>query len=143
MDYAKVTEDTDLPERDLQEETKPSITDDPLDFVPGHFVDNIQGTPTINRKGYAVLAVQQGVSVTSEPVTLASETDFEYAEFKAVATNAEGKEYSGFGSAHVDRQDGDDKHLLNELAETRAMKRATAWATGIGVTAIEEMKNEL
>ena len=119
------------------------ISEDPLNVMPGHFVDTIQGVPTINRKGYAVLAEHYGISVTAEPVTLPSETDFEYAEFRAVATTEDGTEYSGFGSAHVDRQDGDDPHLLAELAETRAMKRATAWATGVGITAKSEMENSL
>jgi len=119
------------------------IATDPLSVMPKHFVDQIQGVPTINRKGYAVLAEHFNVSVTAEPITLPSETDFEYAEFRAVATTEDGQEYSGFGSAHVDRQDGDDKHLLAELAETRAMKRATAWATGVGITAYSEMSNSL
>jgi len=110
---------------------------------PKHFVDQIQGVPTINRKGYAVLAEHFNVSVTAEPITLPSETDFEYAEFRAVATTEDGQEYSGFGSAHINRQDGDDPHLLAELAETRAMKRATAWATGVGITAYTEMSNSL
>ena len=119
------------------------IATDPLSVMPQHFVDQIQGVPTINRKGYAVLAEHFNVSVTAEPITLPSETDFEYAEFRAVATTEDGTEYSGFGSAHVDRQDGDDPHLLAELAETRAMKRATAWATGVGITAYSEMSNSL
>lgn len=132
-------------EEDMQpvEETipeNPSVAEDPLDWVPGHFVDEIQGVPTINRKGYAVLAANFNVSVVAEPVTLPSETGFEYAAFRAIATTEDGQEYSGFGSAHIDRQDGDDKHLLAELAETRALKRATAWATGVGLTAVEEMK---
>jgi hypothetical protein len=121
----------------------PSVADDPVDWLPAHFIDQIQGVPTVNRKGYAVIASKYGVSVEAEPVTLPSETDFEYAEFRATATTAEGETYSGFGSAHVDRQDGDDKHLLAELAETRAMKRATAWATGVGMTAVEELQNDL
>jgi hypothetical protein len=119
------------------------IATDPLSVMPKHFVDQIQGVPTINRKGYAVLAEHFNVSVTAEPITLPSETDFEYAEFRAVATTEDGQEYSGFGSAHINRQDGDDKHLLAELAETRAMKRATAWATGVGITAYSEMSNSL
>ena len=123
-------------------ERKPGLAEDPVDWMPSHFVDSIQGVPTVNRKGYCVIAEQYGVSVTAEPVTLASETDFEYAEFQAIAEK-DGQEYSGFGSAHVDRMDGDDEFLLNELAETRAMKRAVAWATGMGITAIEEMKGEL
>jgi len=119
------------------------IATDPLSVMPKHFVDQIQGVPTINRKGYAVLAEHFNVSVTAEPITLPSETDFEYAEFRAVATTEDGQEYSGFGSAHINRQDGDDPHLLAELAETRAMKRATAWATGVGITAYTEMSNSL
>lgn len=117
-----------------------NVEQDPVDWLPSHFIDQIQGVPTVNRKGYAVLCEQYGVSVTAEPVTLPSDTDFEYAEFRATATTEDGQEYSGFGSAHVERQDGDDAHLLAELAETRALKRAAAWATGVGVTAIEELK---
>ena len=119
------------------------IATDPLSVMPKHFVDQVQGVLTINRKGYAVLAEHFNVSVTAEPITLPSETDFEYAEFRAIATTEDGQEYSGFGSAHVNRQDGDDKHLLAELAETRAMKRATAWATGVGITDYTEMSNSL
>jgi hypothetical protein len=129
-------------ESDLPEQT-PDIDQDPVDWLPSHFIDDIQGVPTVNRKGYAVIAAKYNVSVKAEPVTLASATDFEYAEFKAVAITDDGQEYSGFGSAHIDRMDGDDPHLLNELAETRAMKRATAWSTGVGLTAATEMMNEL
>ena len=128
---------------ELSQVQNKDISEDPLTVMPGHFVDDIQGVPTINRKGYAVLAEHYGISVVAEPVTLPSATDFEYAEFQATATTENGVEYSGFGSAHVNRQDGDDAHLLAELAETRAMKRAVSWATGIGMTAQEEMENSL
>lgn len=123
--------------------TDPSVDTDPVEWMPAHFVDEIQGVPTVNRKGYAVIASKYGVSVTADPVTLPSETDHEYAEFRAIAVTEDGQEYSGFGSAHVDRQDGDDEFLLAELAETRAMKRATAWATGVGMTAVEELRGSL
>ena len=136
VDHSPGQENTDVP-------TNPDVTDDPVDWMPSHFIDKIQGVPTVNRKGYAVIAAQYGVSVVAEPVVRASETDFQHAEFKAIATTQDGQEYSGFGSAHVDRMDGDDPYLLNELAETRALKRATSWATGIGMTAIEEMQNDL
>lgn len=134
-----VQEEYDLPD-------KPDLSDDPVDWMPSHFVDEIQGVPTLNRKGYAVMAERFNVSVTSEPVVRASETDFEYAEFRATATTEDGTEYSGFGSAHVDRNTGDggdDKYLLNELAQTRAMKRAASWALGVGMTARAEMTGEL
>jgi len=122
---------------------KPDLNQDPVDWMPSHFVDNIQGVPTLNRKGYAVMSERFGVSVKAEPIVRASETDFEYAEFEAIAVTEDGTEYSGFGSAHVDRMDGDDEYLLNELAETRAMKRAASWALGLGMTAKEEMENSL
>jgi hypothetical protein len=131
------------PDAELADVDNKDLAEDPLSVMPSHFVDTIQGVPTINRKGYAVLAEHFGISVTAEPVTLPGETDFEYAEFQATATTQDGQEYSGFGSAHVDRMDGDDPYLLAELAETRAMKRATAWATGVGMTAFSEMSNSL
>jgi hypothetical protein len=120
----------------------PDVSQDPVEWMPAHFVDTINGVPVVNRKGYAVIAHEYGVSVTAEPVTLASETDWEYAEFRAVAETADGQTYSGFGSAHVDREDGDDRYVLNELAETRALKRSCAWATGVGMSAIEEMQGD-
>ena len=135
---------TDKPDTEaLDAVAEKDIATDPLSVMPKHFVDHIQGVPTINRKGYAVLAEHFNVSVTAEPITLPSESDFEYAEFRAIAITEDGQEYSGFGSAHVDRQDGDDKHLLAELAETRAMKRSVSWATGVGITAYSEMSNSL
>ena len=123
-----------------------NLTSDPLDVISKNakqFTESIRGKTVINRQGYAVLAERFNISVEAEPVTLPSETDFEYAEFRAVATTEDGQTYTGFGSAHVDRQDGDDPYLLAELAETRAMKRCTAWATGVGMTAVSELKNEL
>jgi len=135
--------DPTTPDAELANVDNKDLAEDPLSVMPSHFVDTIQGVPTINRKGYAVLAEHFGISVTAEPVTLPGETDFEYAEFQATATTHDGQEYSGFGSAHVDRMDGDDPYLLAELAETRAMKRATAWATGVGMTAFSEMSNSL
>lgn len=128
-------------ESDLPDD--PSVSEDPIDWLPSHFIDRIQGVPAVNRKGYAVIASKYGVSVEAEPFTLPSETDFEYAEFRATATTADGETYSGFGSAHIDRMDGDDPYLLGELAETRALKRAVAWATGVGMTAVSELQGEL
>ena len=106
--------------------------------MPAHFIDHIEGVPAINRKGYAVLAEHYNISVTAAPLTIPSESGWEFAEFRAVATTPDNREYSGFGSAHVER--GDDKTLLGEMAETRAIKRATANATGVGMTAVEEMR---
>lgn len=121
-----------------------SVDEDPVNWMPKHFVDEIDGEPAINRKGYAVLAEHYDISVTSEAVTYPSDSMFEYAEFEATAITADGQEYSGFGSAHIERgEQGDDKTLLGEMAETRAVKRALALATGVGMTAIEELQSSV
>lgn len=120
---------------------KPDVSEDPISWMPEHFVDVIEGVPAINRKGYAVLAEHYGISTIAEPVTFPSESDWEYAEFRAIATTPDGDEYSGYGSAHVER--GDDKTLLGEMAETRAIKRATANATGVGMTAVSELQGSV
>jgi hypothetical protein len=136
--------DSDVIDVDSSDDTEAlgerSVAEDPIQWMPSHFIDKIQGVPVINRKGYCVLAEHSNISVQAEPVTRPPETDFEYAEFQATAETPDGQEFSGYGSSHVDR--GDDPTLLAELAETRAMKRATAWATGVGMTAIEEMSGQ-
>jgi hypothetical protein len=116
----------------------PDIDKNPVEWLPDHLIDMVEGVPTISRKGYCIVCQQYGVSIESESIVRSSNTEFEYAEFRAVAVDADGKAYSGFGTAHVER--GDDPYLLNELAETRAMKRAATWATGVGLTAVEEME---
>jgi hypothetical protein len=148
-ELSKTEQSSENPEIETEQEAEPlpesemQLDQDPVNWMPDHFIDTIQGVPTVNRKGYCVIAERYNVSVTSEAKVRASETDFEYAEFEAVAVTEDGRQYSGFGSAHVARQDGDDPYLLNELAETRAMKRAVSWATGVGMTAIEEMQGNL
>lgn len=136
------TEENAVPvEEQTQIPDAPAVDEDPINWMPDHFTDVIDGVQVINRKGYAVLAEHYDISVIAEPVTIPSESDWEYAEFRATATTPDGEEYAGYGSAHVDR--GDDKTLLGELAETRACKRSISWATGVGMVAVSEMKGEL
>jgi len=116
----------------------PDIDKNPVEWLPDHLIDMVEGVPTISRKGYCIICQRYDVSIESESIVRSSNTEFEYAEFRAVAVDSDGKAYSGFGTAHVER--GDDPYLLNELAETRAMKRAATWATGVGLTAVEEME---
>jgi len=122
-------------EPDIEE---PDIDKNPVEWLPDHLIDIVEGVPTISRKGYCIVCQQYGVSIESEAVVRSSSAEFEYAEFRAVAVDADGKKFTGFGTAHIER--GDDPYLLNELAETRAMKRAATWATGVGLTAVEEME---
>jgi len=122
-------------------EEKPGVDTDPLDWVPSDFVDRIDGTPAINRKGYDVLAHHYDISVTTEVLVSPSETGYEYAEVVATAITDDGVTYAAHGSAHISR--GDDEYLLLEMADTRAAKRATARATGVGMVAVQELQNEL
>lgn len=123
----------DLPER--------TVADDPLSWMPGHFVDEIDGKPAINRKGFEVLAQHYNISTTAELEVPPEETDHEYVRVKARAVTEDGREAEAYGSAHVDR--GDDPELLLEMADTRARKRALSIATGVGVVAVAELKTDI
>lgn len=122
----------DLPER--------TVSDDPLTWMPGDFVDTIDGSQAINRKGFEVLAHFYDVDVEADLEVPPEDTDHEYCRVKAVATTADGRVCEAYGSAHVDR--GDDKTLLLEMAGTRARKRVLSIATGTGAIAVEELKSE-
>ena len=125
--------DDELPER--------NVSDDPLSWMPGHFIDSIDGTPAINRKGFEVLAHHYDISTSSTLEVPPEETGHEYVRVKATAETTDGRTCDAYGSAHVDR--GDDAELLLELADTRARKRALSIATGVGVVAVEELRNEV
>lgn len=129
------------PEPEMDELPDRSVSDDPLSWMPGHFIDQIDGTPAINRKGFEVLAHHYNISTTSDLEVAPEDTDHEYVRVKARATTEDGREAEAYGSAHVDR--GDDSELLLEMADTRARKRALSIATGVGVVAVAEMKNEV
>lgn len=127
---------------DLPSELPESVQTDPLDVVPGYMVDVVDGQPTINKRGYAVIANHFDIMVQSEPITTAGETDHEFAEFRARAWKKEDgpdAAYTGHATARASESRSAIADNLNEMAETRAMKRATAWASGIGILAWEEM----
>jgi len=125
-------QDADLPDR--------SVADDPLTWIPGDFVDEIDGTQAVNRKGFEVLSHFYDIGVSAELQVPPEDTGHEYARVKATATTPDGRECQAFGSAHVDR--GDDKTLLLEMADTRARKRALSIATGVGAVAVAELRAE-
>jgi hypothetical protein len=121
---------------DLEER---SLGEDPMEWLPDAFVDVIDGTPAINRKGFEVLAHFYDVDVETEVQVGPADTDHEYCQVKATATMPNGRRCEALASAHVDR--GDDPHLLLEMADTRARKRAISIATGVGIVAVEELRN--
>ncbi|UBF23283.1 hypothetical protein M1M40_gp05 [Halorubrum tailed virus 29] len=141
---AKAADPSPEPQPDPVEQVPddPNLTDDPFAWMPGDFVDSIDGTPTINRRGYAALGRKFGISAPNITVHVGpEETDHAYCRVEATVVDDDGREYVNHGSASVDR--GDDATLLLELATTRARKRALAGATGVGLIAVEELKNEL
>lgn len=90
--------------------------------------------PVLEGREYAGVARRRDIAVQAEAITTAGETDHEYAEFKATAWRKdEGPEngYTGHATARVAEGRRGIEHRLNEVAETRAMKRAVAWAAGI------------
>ena len=109
--------------------------------MPGHFIDSIDGTPAINRKGFEVLAHHYDIDTRSELEVPPEENGHEYVRVKATAVTDDGRTCEAYGSAHVDR--GVDAELLLEMADTRARKRALSIATGVGVVAVEELRNEV
>ena len=118
----------------------PSISEDPLTWMPNEFIKTVDGTPTITRKGYEVLAHHYDVQGGTEMVVSPVETDMEYAVHKATVTDADGEEYSAYGEAHA--SDNGVENIVR-MSDTRAYKRAVSRATGVGTVAIEEMQNEL
>lgn len=122
-----------LPER--------SVADDPMSWIPSDFVDEIDGSQAINRKGFEVLSHFYDVDIDPTMEVPPEDTGHEYCRVRCVATMPDGREVAAYGSAHVDR--GDDADLLTEMADTRARKRALSIATGVGAVAVAELKNEL
>lgn len=121
------------PERD--------ISDDPIEWInrtAGDFVDNIQGTQAINKKGFRVLQFWYDINTDSEVVVGPEETDFEYCRVRATAEMPDGQKAVAHGSAHVGR--GDDMELLLEMADTRAKSRALSDISGVGAVAVAELK---
>jgi len=131
-------------EMDTQEaldELGESLETDPLSILPGHMIDHIQGQPAINKRGYAMIAHRYGVSVKSFIESYPWENDQNRCVARAVATTEDGKEYQDYATA--DEDDGDMPEQLIELASTRALKRVTGWATGLGIVSYQELSNQL
>jgi hypothetical protein len=118
-----------------------SLEDDPLNVLPGHMQDTIQGQPAINKRGYSMIAERFGIEATATIESYPWENEQNRCVAKAEAITEDGKEYTGHATAAT--EDGDMPAQLIELAETRALKRAVSWASGLGIVAYEELTNEL
>lgn len=117
-----------------------SLDSDPLDILPGYMITEVEGEPTLNKRGVSVLAFHFNVSVLGyEVMAHPHETDFEYCSMRFTVERG-GKEYVGHGEAHSDEV---DKSKLLRMAETRAYKRAVIFATGTGIVGYQEVMGEL
>lgn len=116
------------------------VGQDPLKWMPGEFVDTIDGSQAINRKGFEVLRFFYGIDLEMDMEIDPEDNDMTHCRFTCVATDRDGNEIEAWGTSHVDR--GDDPWLLVEMAATRARKRAISIATGAGAVAVAELKNE-
>jgi hypothetical protein len=126
---------------DQEDVSMPHTTGDPFaselsENVPERFVMDLGDEPYIRRAGYAAIARNANLRVTVDPVTPAEETGFEHARYKAVVRDADGDVVGeDFGTAHLDGEDlTGAEYQLDELASTRAIRRALEWATGAGAT---------
>jgi len=118
-----------------------SLESDPLNILPGHMKDSIQGTPAINKRGYAMIAERYGIEATATIECYPWDNDENRCVAKAVATTDDGKEYTGWATAC--KGDGDMPAQIIELAETRALKRSVSWASGVGVVSYVELSDQL
>ena len=126
---------------DALDELGESLGTDPLSILPGHMIDEIKGQPAINKRGYAMIAERYGVSVKSYIESYPWENDDNRCVARAVAVTEDGDEYQDFATAK--EEDGDMSEQLIELASTRALKRVTGWATGLGIVSYQELAGEL
>jgi len=114
---------------------------DPLSILPSHMVDEIQGQLAVNKRGYAMIAERYGVAVSAEIVSYPWDNSEGRCVAKAEAETEDGRTYTGHATACV--EDGDMADQIIELAETRSLKRAVSWASGVGIVSYQELASQL
>ena len=132
----------------IEEHTEPALAElgesldtDPLDVLPGYMITQVDGKPSLNKRGVSVLAYHFDISVLDrEVVAYPHENEFTTAVVEITVKDGDGREYVGIGESHVDET---DKHQLLRMAETRAYKRAVIFATGTGIVGYQELMGEL
>lgn len=104
--------------------------------VPERFVMELKGETYVRRAGFAAIARQAGLRPRVKAITPAEETDFQHARYEGVIRDQDGQVVaSDVGTSHVDHEDMTGAEgELDELAATRAIRRALEWATGAGAS---------
>jgi len=91
----------------------------------------------LNKRGCQLIAHHEDLQVEGEAITRGSETDFEYAEYRAWIEDNGKRTNVAIGVCSID-EDGTEKWDIDMKAETRAKKRAVKWATGGGASMLME-----
>ena len=132
---------TEIVESDGDTDRMPHSAGDPFASelstnVPERFVMEIGHEPYIRRAGYAAIARDANLRVSVDSITAAEDTGFEHSRYKATVRSADGEVLGeDFGTAHLAGEDLEGaEYQLDELASTRAVRRALEWATGAGST---------
>jgi hypothetical protein len=103
------------------------------------------GSPYIRRAGYARLAHSEGYRLDFEEVVGAHENDWTRSKYRVRVLDEGGQQVAEDVATAGPPEVEDLKDAsanLDELAATRAATRALAWATGEGLTAVEEVAEE-
>ena len=129
------------PQSNTLDQLGESLGTDPLDILPKYMITEVDGKPSLNKRGVSVLAHHFGISVTDkETIVYPHETDYTSSVVEFVVEDEDGRKFTGSGEAHVDET---PKHQLLRMAETRAYKRAVIFATGTGIVGFQEIMEEL
>jgi hypothetical protein len=115
----------------------------PLEGVDGKFAVELRGEPELRRAGYAAIARSAGFTVDVEAEVTPDDTDWRYARYRAHVYRDGEQVATDVGSALEECEDLEDARAhLDELASTRAIKRALEWATGSGtIVQVDEAGN--
>jgi len=108
------------------------------------FIINLQGRSFVKYEGLLDEAHRMGLeSITTDLLQIPGESNKNTAIVKAIATTEDGRVFHGLGDANpanVGR--GVSQHIIR-MAETRAKARALRDLTNIGMTAIEELGDDV
>jgi hypothetical protein len=131
----------DVPVDAGEDHSVPATPSDPFatqlaENVPERYVMQLGGDTYVRIAGYAAIARQADLRMDYDALTRARETEYEHAEYEAVVTTPDGEVIArDMGTAHAELEDMSDAEAsLDELAITRAYRRAIRLATGGGAT---------
>jgi len=115
---------------------------EPLPDVDQQYVMEMGNETYIRRAGYARLGYEKGYRPIPNVIRHEWEGDKQQVVVQGTVQNEDGElvasDYGVAGPPEYEDMDGAEHNLL-ELATTRALTRAMAWATGEGLTAVEEI----